>query len=505
MKIWKLFAVFTIILVLAGCFNWGNHPDPLSGDDNIGEIAISCLDGAAVIGCSLAARYTGYRYVEYQWHRDGIALSNRYQIITADKIGTYTVTISAKGFKSKTSAPVVVGPIPDLKGDVIISPSENVTTGTEISVSYSGSEAVTYQWEKDGVVIKNKIVIGLYEEEFIVSFQTYRPLQPGIYTATVSAAGYKNKTSAPVIVTGNTLKAVNIVSFDSDGGSNVAKQEVKYNETADITRTGSNRIGYILEYWYNAAEGDVEYDFDTPVTADITLKAKWAVKNYTVTFIDENGIEKESQIVGRGALAVRPPDPPARTGYNCVYGWYKSDNSSYIFDFPVNNDIILYAKWGPYPLGSTGPGGGSIFYRKESGFTMRGKTGTFYYMEAVSSGNSTYAWGDRDTNVGGTGTSFGDGWNNTQLIRSASSVYSAADACASTKNGFSDWFLPSKDELNLIYQNKQYVNNITNNVYWSSSQVNTTTAWYQGFSGSGGQNYSVGKQEKYSVCAVRAF
>ena len=63
------------------------------------------------------------------------------------------------------------------------------------------------------------------------------------------------------------------VTFNSDGGSAVPSQTVEHGKTAvkpaDPTREGS----YTFLGWFN---GDTSYDFDLPVTADLTLTARWA-------------------------------------------------------------------------------------------------------------------------------------------------------------------------------------------------------------------------------------
>ncbi|GHV95779.1 hypothetical protein AGMMS50293_20990 [Spirochaetia bacterium] len=82
-------------------------------------------------------------------------------------------------------------PDPELPGTITISPDSSVTTGDELTANYSGSEDVSYQWNKDGNAIPT------------ATNQTYTPYEMGSYTVTVSAAGYQSKTSAAVIVTGS--------------------------------------------------------------------------------------------------------------------------------------------------------------------------------------------------------------------------------------------------------------------------------------------------------------
>jgi hypothetical protein len=71
-------------------------------------------------------------------------------------------------------------------------------------------------------------------------------------------------------------------------------------------------------------------------------------------------------------------------------------------------------------------------------------------------------------------------------------------------NGYSDWFLPSRDELELMYQNKGAIGGFASSgSYWSSSEFDGGNAWYQdfdtGFRNGGGKDFSI------RVRAVRAF
>ncbi len=68
-----------------------------------------------------------------------------------------------------------------------------------------------------------------------------------------------------------------------------------------------------------------------------------------------------------------------------------------------------------------------------------------------------------------------------------------------------DWFLPSKDELNLMYKNlyKNGVGGFAGYPYWSSSEGSANYAWNQYF-GTGGQT-SNGEDLTSRVRAVRAF
>ena len=83
---------------------------------------------------------------------------------------------------------------------------------------------------------------------------------------------------------------------------------------------------------------------------------------------------------------------------------------------------------------------------------------------------------------------------------------SAKTACEELiLNGYSDWHLPSKEELNSVYVNlKQIgVGGFADDYYWSSTEYDYSSAWEQRFSD--GKQYGYNKLPEYPVLAVRAF
>ena len=76
----------------------------------------------------------------------------------------------------------------------------------------------------------------------------------------------------------------------------------------------------------------------------------------------------------------------------------------------------------------------------------------------------------------------------------------ATKACADLGDG---WRLPTKDELNILYENKDKIGGFAYTYYWSSSESNAYNAWY--FSFNNGSAYTNDKNNTLYVRAVRAF
>ncbi len=151
--------------------------------------------------------------------------------------------------------------------------------------------------------------------------------------------------------------------------------------------------------------------------------------------------------------------------------------------------------------------GGVIFY-------MDG-TGQHGLVCAVSDQGTAAEWCDSATEINGAdGEAIGTGSQNTlDILAGCTTSGSAADLCMNlTSNGFGDWFLPSKNELNEIYLNKAAINATTaanagaafaEETYWSSTELNLGTqkssAWTQNLG-----NGIPGTLTKFGTAHVRA-
>ncbi|MCL2006716.1 MAG: carbohydrate-binding domain-containing protein [Treponema sp.] len=175
---------------ISGSRPGGSSP---SGPSNLtGEISIS-PNTSVTTGTVLTATYTGPENVSFQWKRGTTNTGTDSNTYSPAVEGSYTVTVSAAGFNSKTSEPVVVtgATLDELDGDITITTGSvtYIETGVTLTAAYDGSETITtYVWRRDGSVVSS------------ATSSTLTTTQPGAYTVTVSAAGTNTKTSTAVTV-----------------------------------------------------------------------------------------------------------------------------------------------------------------------------------------------------------------------------------------------------------------------------------------------------------------
>lgn len=113
----------------------------------------------------------------------------------------------------------------------------------------------------------------------------------------------------------------------------------------------------------------------------------------------------------------------------------------------------------------------------------------------------------QNTSVTGTLSTIGRGSANTDKIiaqNGAGTTYAAGLARAYTGGGYSDWYLPSKDELNKLFLNRVLFSTAPDKLYWSSSEWvdPSETSWFQVFDDSG---YQGGGGKFEGTIYVRAF
>ena len=185
-----------------------------------------------------------------------------------------------------------------------------------------------------------------YVAEFNTTFQNLKHVQNDekIVPVTLIWAGdsWQLKTQGRVHVTEEYT-----VTFNAYGGFPTPdEQHVKSGEKA-VLPVEPTLKGYTFAFWYlgEDEQNATAYDFDTPVTENITLTAKWNINKYTVTFNSYGGSKVDPQVVEYGLYAQEPEEPTLK-GFTFAYWYLDDENEAYDFDTtPITEDITLTAKW----------------------------------------------------------------------------------------------------------------------------------------------------------------
>ena len=144
------------------------------------------------------------------------------------------------------------------------------------------------------------------------------------------------------------------VTFDVDG--EITTDEVEKDKLVAVP-TAPIKEGYVFLGWFI---GEEEYDFETAVTANITLVAKWKeIVKYTVTF-DNDGVKTDVEVVENEK--VDEPAAPTKDGYQ-FKGWFVGEEE-YDFETTITANITLIAKWEELEVTST------LTYEYNGGYPM---------------------------------------------------------------------------------------------------------------------------------------
>ena len=303
------------------------------------------------------------------------------------------------------------------------------------------------------------------------------------------------------------------------------------------------RIIYDPNSWVHVVHYESLTDSDElPLRVEIEAKVETWKKNYS-EYIRVKLDEEETQV--KIDLQTKPepirekvqpkrtpaarPTPPPSPGFPILGKWIVAAvsivaiiaifilmngnwNANYVPEPPtiskadpsMGKEKIMESMPAPTTIGKTGPAGGLIFYDKGS------YSDGWRYLEAAPKSTEWTGkeWGSWEILIGGTEKGIGTGQSNTTKIVTWLNSHGEADCAAQlcdalVYGGYSDWFLPSRYELNLMCRNFEKVGDLEFANYWSSSESSAGFAWIQ-FFGSGSL-LSGSKYSSLQVRAVRAF
>ena len=184
--------------------------------------------------------------------------------------------------------------------------------------------------------------------------------------------------------------AVYTVSFDMQGkGNELQSQQIKKNGKA--VKPEPTADGYTFEGWFTEAACQNAFDFNTAITKNITLYAKWKLETYSITYEMDGGENDESNptsfTIESETIVFK--NPKVRVGY-LFDGWYYNPDYSHVATQVSQGyfgDITLYAKWIPtqyeviYAAGSRGIGTVEIDYKPHGDTLVLSSEKYLYYNE----------------------------------------------------------------------------------------------------------------------------
>lgn len=238
-----------------------------------------------------------------------------------------------------------------------------------MTVTYPGSKT---QWDditkgRNSDVLENHLICAMLEATFTADGES-------ISTQTIDRGGKFTEPAAPskenhtfagwyngdekFDFDADTTKAPNVlnlvakwdinqytVQFVSDHGS-FADQTVEHGKPIDTDKLTPPIVeGFTFDGWYADKAHETKFDFNTQITSDTKVYAKWTAKDYEVSFITEHGKAPTSQNVKYNGTANDPGKLTAE-GYTFI-GWYADEAHKTKFDFstPITGDTKVYAKW----------------------------------------------------------------------------------------------------------------------------------------------------------------
>jgi hypothetical protein len=447
----------------------------------------SSASGAVCAGTLVTFTATTYNFSgtpSYQWYKNGA-------VISGETNASYTTSTLANADQIYVIASAVTSN----------SLNANITAGPSAIVSMLGDGCInkttlstpagqtSYIWYKDNVAISN------------TNSNTYLPTTAGDYKVQVTSGSCSTQSTATTISTcgvtaDGRMQAITtpttLVSHEGgvNFGTGVSEAGATVNATGISTTLGT--IGATTA----VVSGVISSTNARTTSIGVIYSTDSNFGTYSTSSTQSN--------VASGTHAISLSGLTASTTYHAKAFIINKAGTSY------GPAVSFTTTTPPIEVGNS-YGGGLVFYIFQSGDPgyVAGET---HGLIASSSDLSTYT--DWKNNGGftdiATGTGIGTGLANTNAIISShgsSATYAAGFARAYNGGGYTDWYLPSRDELYKMHisigQGANNIANMRSETYWSSSQSDSYQAYYM--FAQNGSITTIWKDWGKAVRAIRTF
>jgi len=295
--------------------------------------------------------------------------------------------------------------------------------------------------------------------------------------------------------------------------------------SSDIAGLTPNTIYYVRAYATNSigtAYGNQVTFTTNPVSASIATISTLPASSITQTTAQTGGNilnDGGAAITSKGVcwstgstpnvtLTTKTVDGAGSTNFSSNISGLSPNTAYFVRAYATNSAGTAYGNVQTFTTATLTVGmsyqGGKIAYILQPGDPGYDAVTLHGLIAAPSDQSSGVNWAPASTWVGGTFPYIGTGQANTMAIVDSFTSGAAANLCNDLiLGGYSDWYLPSVDELNKLYINRVAIGNFAVAIYWSSTEYNSTRAWEQLFTD--GSNDTVSKAFTFNVRAIRSF